>query len=69
VVLRREIGSLPGVAANLVGLIYVAAGQGGHDDALALSAEAEAIARASGAHGLVRQVEEARAALAGRPRS
>jgi tetratricopeptide (TPR) repeat protein len=61
--LRRKIGSLPGVAANLVGLIYVAAGQGRRDDALALADEADAIARASGAHVIARQVEEARAQL------
>jgi hypothetical protein len=59
--LRREIGLLPGVAANLVGLTYIAAGQGRRDDALALAAEAGAIAEASGAHAILRQVEEARA--------
>jgi tetratricopeptide (TPR) repeat protein len=61
--LRQEIGSLPGVAANLVGLTYIAAGQGRRDDALALIEEAGAIAEASGAHGIMRQVEEARAQL------
>jgi tetratricopeptide (TPR) repeat protein len=61
--LRREIGYLPGVASNLVGLIYIAAGQGRPDDALALVAEASAIAGASGAHRIIRQVEEARAQL------
>jgi tetratricopeptide (TPR) repeat protein len=44
--LRREIGFLPGVASNMVGLIYIAAGQGRHDDALALLDQAEAIAQA-----------------------
>jgi tetratricopeptide (TPR) repeat protein len=62
--LRREIGFLPGVASNMVGLIYIAAGQGRHDDALALLEEATAIAEASGAHGIMRQVEQARAAIA-----
>lgn len=61
--LRREIGLMPGVAANLVGLAYIAAGDGYHDEALALLKEAGAIAEASGAHRIVRQVEEARAQL------
>ena len=30
--LRREVGFLPGVAANLVGLIYIAAAQGRRDE-------------------------------------
>jgi hypothetical protein len=54
---------MPGVAANLVGLAYIAAGQGRRDDALALTEEAGAIAAASGAHGIMRHVEEARAQL------
>jgi tetratricopeptide (TPR) repeat protein len=61
--LRREIGAWPGVAANLVGLTYIAAGQDRRDDALKLIEEARALAEASGAHGLLRQVEEARAQL------
>ena len=61
--LRREIGLLPGVAANLVGLAYIAAGDGDHDEALALLKEAAAIAEASGAHRITRQVEESRAQL------
>jgi tetratricopeptide (TPR) repeat protein len=59
--LRRAIGLKPGVAANLVGLAYVAAGQGRRDDALALAAEAAAIAEASGAQSILRQAQEARA--------
>lgn len=69
--LRREDGNLPGVAANLVGLAYIAAGQGRHEEALALAAEAEAIAEASGARGILHQVQEARATIDGgldRPR-
>ncbi|MEU0571505.1 tetratricopeptide repeat protein [Nonomuraea sp. NPDC005983] len=58
--LRRELGFLPGVAANLVGLAYIAAGQGRRDDALALVEEAGAVAEASGALGIARSVEEAR---------
>lgn len=61
--LRREIGLMPGVASNLVGLAYIAAGQGRSGDALTLIDEASAIAAASGAHGIMRHVEEARAQL------
>ena len=61
--LRREIGAWPGVASNLVGLIYIAAGQDRRDDALKLAAEARAIAEASGATVLLRQIEEASAQL------
>jgi hypothetical protein len=50
------------VAANQVGLIYIAAGQGRRQDALALADEAQAIAEAAGAQTIVRQVKEARAA-------
>jgi tetratricopeptide (TPR) repeat protein len=58
--LRREIGFLPGVAANLVGLAYLAAEEGRRDEALGLVQEAAAIAEASGAQGIMRQVEQAR---------
>ena len=61
--LRREIGAWPGVAANLVGLAYIAAGQDRRDDALKAIEESRAIAEASGARGLMRQIEEARAQL------
>ena len=61
--LRREIGFLPGVAANLVGLAYIAAGEGRRDEALRLIEEASSIAEASGAQGVMRQVEEARTQL------
>jgi tetratricopeptide (TPR) repeat protein len=61
--LRREIGSLPGAAANMVGLAYIAAAQNRHDDARALLDEAGAIAAASSAQRVVRQVDEARAEL------
>jgi tetratricopeptide (TPR) repeat protein len=61
--LRREIGAWPGVASNLVGLIYIAAGQDRREDALALAQEARAIAEANGAQGLLRQIDEARAQL------
>ncbi len=61
--LRREIGLLPGVAANLVGLAYIAAADGRNDDVPPLLAEAAAIAQATGAHRIMRQVDEARAQL------
>ena len=61
--LRRDIGLMPGIAANLVGLAYIAAGDGDHDEALALLKEAGAIAEASGAHRITLQVEESRARL------
>src|ERR1700691_927020 len=61
--LRREIGLLPGVASNLVGLTYIAAAQGRRDDAMALVEEARAIAEASGAHGIMRHIEVARSQL------
>ena len=63
--LRRELGQQAGVAANLIGLGYIAAGQGRRDDALAILAEAADLAMASGAHRILRSVEEAQAALAG----
>jgi hypothetical protein len=56
---------MPGVAANLVGLIYIAGAQGRHEDARALIQGADAIAEAAGAHSIVRQVEQARAAVLG----
>lgn len=61
--LRRETGFMPGVAANLVGLAYIAAAEGRRDNALALIEEASAIATADGARGIMRQVDEARTQL------
>jgi len=61
--LWRETGRLPAVALNLVGLTYIAAAQGRHDDALGLIEEAHAIAEASGAHGIMRHIDEARSRL------
>lgn len=62
--LRREIGFLPGVAANLVGLIYIALAEGRVDDARSLAEEASAIAESTGARGIGRQVTEALAGVA-----
>jgi hypothetical protein len=61
--LRREVGFMAGVAANMVGLIYIAAADGRRDDALELAAEAAEIAEASGAGAIARQVEEARSQI------
>jgi tetratricopeptide (TPR) repeat protein len=61
--MRREIGFMAGAAANMVGLIYIAAAEGRRDDALALTAEAVEIAEASDAGAIARQVEEARSKL------
>jgi tetratricopeptide (TPR) repeat protein len=61
--LRRADGALPGVAANLVGLAYIAAAQDRRADALATLDEAHTIAQAHHAHAIVRQVEQARAAI------
>jgi tetratricopeptide (TPR) repeat protein len=63
--LRRETGLLPGAAANMVGLAYIAAAQDRHDDAQALLDEASAIAAASGAQRILHQVTEAQAELSG----
>ncbi|XVQ87719.1 tetratricopeptide repeat protein [Microbispora siamensis] len=61
--LRRELGFHPGVAANLVGLAYIAAAEDRRDDALRLLDEAAALAEASGALGIARHAEQARTAL------
>ena len=60
--IRREIGFLPGIAANLVGLAYIAAGQGRGGDVRTLIEEAGALAKHE-AQGILPQVEEARVAL------
>ncbi|MFE9428616.1 tetratricopeptide repeat protein [Kitasatospora sp. NPDC006697] len=62
--LRRELGFLPGVAANLVGLAYLAAQQDRRTDAAALLAEATELADTAGAHGVLGWVAEAREELA-----
>jgi tetratricopeptide (TPR) repeat protein len=61
--LRRQIGFMPGVAANLVAMAYLASEQGHRDDALTLIDEAAAIAQASDARGTLRWATEARAHL------
>jgi tetratricopeptide (TPR) repeat protein len=61
--LRRQIGFMPGVAANLVALAYLAGEEGRREDALALVDEAAAIAETSDASGALRWADEARAHL------
>jgi tetratricopeptide (TPR) repeat protein len=61
--LRRELGFLPGVAANLVGLAYVAAQQDRREEAVELLREAGESAEKSGAEGVLRWVARARAEL------
>ncbi|MDX3453648.1 tetratricopeptide repeat protein [Streptomyces sp. ME02-8801-2C] len=61
--LRRELGFLPGVAANLIGLAYIAAQQERRDDAAALLKEATELAESSDSHGVLRWVAGAREEL------
>jgi tetratricopeptide (TPR) repeat protein len=61
--LRKEIGLLPGAAANLIGLAYIAAAQHRHDDVRALLDEASAIAETHDAGRILRLVSEAREEL------
>jgi tetratricopeptide (TPR) repeat protein len=62
--LRRETGQLAGVAANLVGLAYIAAADARPADARAHLDEAAALCDATGATRISHQVTEARAHLA-----
>ncbi|QLQ37299.1 tetratricopeptide repeat protein [Micromonospora robiginosa] len=61
--LRRACGFPAGVAANLVGLAYLAREQSRPEEAEALLDEAEALAGSAGADRIVGQVEQARAAM------
>ncbi|MEU4626096.1 tetratricopeptide repeat protein [Actinoplanes sp. NPDC023801] len=61
--LRRETGNLPGVAANLIGLAYIAAAQNRRPDALATLDQAQAIADAHEADAVLRHIEQARQAI------
>jgi hypothetical protein len=58
--LRRALGFTAGVAANLVGLIYLAAAQGRHAEAESLAAEADALANSVGATKITEQIAAAR---------
>lgn len=61
--LRRDLGFLPGVAANLIGLAYLAAQQERRDDAAALLKEATELAESTESHGVLRWVATAREEL------
>lgn len=61
--LRRELGFSAGVAANLVGLSYIALGQGRAGDAAALLDEAGTLADDRGALAIADQVRAARKQL------
>ncbi|WP_030451696.1 hypothetical protein [Herbidospora cretacea] len=56
--LRRDLGFLPGVAANLVGLAYLARDEGRADDAADLIAEARETAERAGAHRVLQWADE-----------
>jgi tetratricopeptide (TPR) repeat protein len=62
--LRRAVGHQPGVAAGLLALAELAVRSGRSDEATDLLAEAAATAKAAGAAGTLRWVDEARAELA-----
>jgi tetratricopeptide (TPR) repeat protein len=63
--LRRSRQFWPGVAANLIGLAYLAAAESRPDEARALLEEAGTLAETSGAYGVLSSVREAQAALDG----
>lgn len=61
--LRRNLGFTAGVAANLVGLTYLAIAQGRTDDARTLADEGAALARSAGAVSVTDQIEGARSTI------
>jgi hypothetical protein len=61
--LRRRLGFGPGVAANLVGLAYLAAADGRDEEVPAILDEADCIASGSDPAGITRQIEVARRGL------
>ena len=63
--LRREAGQAAGVAANLVGLAYIAAEQGRASEALTLISQGCAIAEDCQADRVLQQLREARARISG----
>lgn len=62
--LRRHLGFGAGVAANLVGLAYIAAGEGHASEVAAILGEADSLASQSAAAAITRQIDEARQHLA-----
>ncbi|MCX4461430.1 tetratricopeptide repeat protein [Streptomyces sp. NBC_01728] len=61
--LRRTIGFLPGVAANLIALAQLAVEQNQRDDAAALLKEAMGLAESTDSDGVLRWVADARERL------
>jgi tetratricopeptide (TPR) repeat protein len=61
--LRRTLGFLPGVAANLIGLAHLAIDQNRREDAAALLKEATELAESTDSGGVLRWVGEARERL------
>jgi tetratricopeptide (TPR) repeat protein len=61
--LRRTLNFTAGVAANLVGLIYLAIAQNRPDDARTLATEATTLATTSGALKITEQIEAARSQI------
>ena len=61
--LRRTLNFTPGVAANLVGLIYLAIAQNRPEDAHALATEATTLATTSGALKITEQINTARSQI------
>jgi tetratricopeptide (TPR) repeat protein len=59
IALREELGDEQGVAANLVGLIYIGTAQGRTADALDAARKARELASRSGATQITRQIDEA----------
>lgn len=67
--LRRDVGFLPGVAANLITLAEIVADQKGKAAGLALLDEAETAARDCDAQGILNWAAQARDELEARPES
>ncbi|MEV4561751.1 tetratricopeptide repeat protein [Kitasatospora sp. NPDC049285] len=61
--LRTELGFLPGVAANQIGLAHIAAQQDRRDDAAALLKEATTLAESTGSRNVLRWIAAAREEL------
>lgn len=65
--MRREVGFLPGVAANLITLAEIVASDEGKAAGLALLGEAETAARECGANGILTWAAHARQELEALP--
>lgn len=60
VLLRRNLGFEPGIAAGLLALAHLSVQEGDRDQASALLEEAESIARSSRSHGVLTWIEQVR---------